>query len=88
MNRQGHVQPLRTSHPPTTRIAAPTGRLWCWDMTFPAAQILGRWFYIYLILDLYSRKIGGFEVHDINSARRAAVGHRLVAAVTVGLAVA
>ena len=32
----------------------------------------GRWFYLYLILDLYSRKVVGFEVHDTDSAEHAA----------------
>ena len=41
-------------------------------MTFLPAQIQGRWFYLYLILDLYSRKIVGFEVHDTDSAEHAA----------------
>ena len=31
------------------------------------AQVQGRWFYLYLILDLYSRKVVGFEVHDSDS---------------------
>jgi putative transposase len=34
--------------------------------------IQGHWFYFYLILDLYSRKIVGFEVHDTDSAEHAA----------------
>jgi transposase InsO family protein len=25
--------------------------------------VIGRWFFLYLILDLYSRKIVGWEVH-------------------------
>ena len=41
-------------------------------MTFLPTQIQGRWFYFYLILDLYSRKIVGFEVHDTDSAEHAA----------------
>ena len=41
-------------------------------MTFLPAQVLGRWFYLYLILDLYSRKVVGFEVHDTDSAEHAA----------------
>ena len=41
-------------------------------MTFLPAQVQGRWFYLYLILDLYSRKIVGFEVHDTDSADHAA----------------
>ena len=39
---------------------------------FLPAHIQGRWFYFYLILDLYSRKIVGFEVHDTDSAEHAA----------------
>jgi putative transposase len=72
INRRGRAQPPRMSRPPTTHIAARPGEVWCWDVTFLPAQILGRWFYFYLILDLYSRKIVGFEVHDTDSADHAA----------------
>ena len=72
MNRRGRAQPPRTSRPPTTHIATRPGEVWCWDVTFLPAQIQGRWFYLYLILDLYSRKIVGFEVHDTDSADHAA----------------
>ena len=41
-------------------------------MTFLPATMQGRWFYLYLILDLYSRKIVGFEVHNTDSADHAA----------------
>jgi len=72
MNRRGRAQPPRTSRPPTTHIAARPGDVWCWDVTFLPTQIQGCWFYFYLILDLYSRKIVGFEVHDTDSAEHAA----------------
>ena len=36
------------------------------------ARVQGRWFYLYLILHLYSRKVVGFEVHDTDSAEHAA----------------
>jgi transposase InsO family protein len=41
-------------------------------MTFLPARIQGRWFYLYLILDLYSRKVVGFEVHDTDNPEHAA----------------
>jgi transposase InsO family protein len=72
MNRRGRARPPRTSRPPTTHIATRPGDVWCWDVTFLPAQIQGRWFYFYLIVDLYSRKIVGFEVHDTDSAEHAA----------------
>jgi putative transposase len=72
MNRRGRVRPPRRSRPPTTHIATRPGAVWCWDMTFLPATVQGRWFYLYLILDLYSRKIVGFEVHNTDSADHAA----------------
>jgi transposase InsO family protein len=32
-------------------------------MTYLPAQVAGQWFFLYLIIDLYSRKIVGWEVH-------------------------
>jgi putative transposase len=79
MNRRGRAQPPRTSRPATTHIATAPAEVWCWarehateGVTFLPAQIQGHWFYLYLILDLYSRKIVGFEVHDTDSADHAA----------------
>lgn len=72
MNRRGRARPPRRSRPPTTHIATRPGGVWCWDVTFLPANVQGRWFYLYLILDLYSRKIVGFEVHDTDSADHAA----------------
>src|SRR3954465_14966053 len=72
MNRRGRAQPPRTSRPPSTHVATRPGDVWCWDMTFLPAQVQGRWFYLYLILDLFSRKVVGFEVHDTDSADHAA----------------
>jgi len=72
MNRRGRAQPPRTVRPPTTHIATHPGEVWCWDVTFLPAQLQGRWFYLYLILDLYSRKVVGFEVHGTDSAEHAA----------------
>ena len=58
--------------PPTTHIAGAVREVWCWDMTYLPTPVMGRWFYLYLILDLYSRKIVGWEVHDTDHAEHAA----------------
>jgi transposase len=42
-----------------------------WDMAYLPANVMGRWFHLYLILDLYSRKIVGAEVHDCDDADHA-----------------
>lgn len=72
MSRRGRAKPPHRSRPPTTHIATGPGQVWCWDITFLPARVAGRWFYLYVILDLYSRKIVGFEVHDTDSADHAA----------------
>jgi transposase InsO family protein len=41
-------------------------------VTFLPTQVQGRWFYLYLILDLFSRKVVGWEVHDSDNAEHAA----------------
>ena len=45
--------------------------MWCLDMTYLPSTVLDRWFHLYLILDLYSRKIVGREVHCNDSAGHA-----------------
>jgi hypothetical protein len=41
-------------------------------MSYLPSDVIGRWFYLYLILDLYSRKIAGWEIHDADDADHAA----------------
>ncbi len=80
---RGRAKAPRAVRPPTTHIATAPRQVWCWDMTYLPAQVLGRWFYLYLILDLYSRKIMRWEVHDTDDSdhaahlRRAALAERI-----------
>ena len=66
---RGRAKAPQAVRPPTTHIATAARQVWCWDMTYLPAQVLGRWFHLYLILDLYSRKIVGWEVHDSDHCR-------------------
>lgn len=70
--RRGRAKPPRPTRAPTTHVATAPGEVWCWDMTYLPARVAGRWFYLYLILDLYSRKIVGWEVHDSDDSVHAA----------------
>jgi transposase InsO family protein len=69
---RGRAKAPKAVRPPTTHIATEPRQVWCWDMTYLPAQVMGRWFFLYLILDLYSRKIVGWEVHDADHADHAA----------------
>ena len=69
---RGRAKAPQPSRPPSTHIATAPRQVWCWDMTYLPATVVGRWFHLYLILDLYSRKIVGWEVHDSDDADHAA----------------
>jgi putative transposase len=52
-------------------------QVWSWDITYLASTVRGAFFYLYLIMDVYSRKIVGWEVYPQESAAHAAsVFHR------------
>ncbi len=38
-------------------------QVWTWDITYLPSSIKGVFFYLYMIMDIYSRKIVGWEVH-------------------------
>jgi transposase InsO family protein len=69
--RRGRAKVPGSSRPPTTHIATAPRQVWCWDMTFLPTRVAGRWFYLYVILDLYSRKIVGWEVQPKDDAQHA-----------------
>lgn len=68
---RGRTQAPQRSRAPSTHIATAPGQVWCWDMTYLPTQVKGLWFYLYLILDLYSRKIVGWEIHEADEAHHA-----------------
>jgi transposase InsO family protein len=72
MRRRGRARPPRTAGPPSTHVAAVPGQVWCWDVTYLPSRLQGGWFYLYLVLDLFSRKVIGFEVHATDQAEHAA----------------
>lgn len=69
---RGRAKAPKTTRPPTTHVATGPRQVWCWDMTYLPTTVAGRWFHLYLILDLYSRKIVGWEVHDSDDSAHAA----------------
>jgi transposase InsO family protein len=69
---RGRAKTPRKSKPPTTHVATGPNQVWCWDMTYLPTIVAGVWFYLYLILDLYSRKVVGWEIHATDSADHAA----------------
>ena len=61
-----------THHRPLPLQADAANQLWSWDITYLATTVKGLFFYLYLIMDVYSRKIVGWEVFETESAEHAA----------------
>ena len=62
----------RTHKKPDELSAKRPNQLWSWDITYLTSDIRGKYFYLYLFLDIFSRKIVGFDVFDEQSAEHAA----------------
>lgn len=63
--------PRPPAEPPRLCAQAPC-QVWTWDISWLPGPVKGAFFYRYLILDLYSRKIVGWEVYECESAAYAA----------------
>jgi len=57
------TEPIEVSRP---------NEVWSWDITYLPSLIKGIHFYLYMIIDIYSRKVVGWEVYEAESADYAA----------------
>lgn len=57
---------------PKALIARAPNQVWSWDITYLTAAIKGAFYRLYMVLDIYSRKIVGWEVHHDELASHAA----------------
>ncbi len=68
---RGKAKPPTHQRPAPLQASAPN-QLWSWDITYLATTVKGMFFYLYLIMDVFSRKIVGWEVYESESADQAA----------------
>jgi putative transposase len=59
------------NRPMSTHCATGPNQVWCWDITWIPGPAKGVFSYLYLILDVYSRKVVGWEVHHEESSELA-----------------
>lgn len=72
-HHRGRAKPPVRRKPPTSYKASAPCEVWTWDITWMPGPVAGMFFYLYLIVDIFSRKIVGWEVHERESADLAAV---------------
>jgi len=67
VHRRGRPVRQQKATVPTTYTATGACQVWSWDIIWLPSVVRGRWYYLYMITDLYSRKITGYEVHETKS---------------------
>jgi transposase InsO family protein len=72
-NQLKHRQLSRpaTHHKPKAYEATGANQVWSWDISYLPTQVKGLYFYLYLFMDIYSRKIVGWSVHEVESSTHA-----------------
>ncbi|GGG09333.1 transposase [Cysteiniphilum litorale] len=72
MNHRGKSKSPRTVTKPQAYTANGANQIWSWDITYLASTIKGMFYYLYMMVDIYSRKIVGWEVYECESSDYAA----------------
>ena len=57
---------------PTTHVATGPNQLYSWDITYCPTKTRGLFYYLYMVEDIYSRKIVGWEVYEKECGQLAA----------------
>lgn len=59
---RGRSKPPEKRKYPQTHVAKAPNEVWTWDITWLPTLIIGMYFKLYMIVDIFSRKIVGWEV--------------------------
>lgn len=70
-HHRGRAREPQRREPPTHEASAPN-QVWCWDVSYLPSGVRGLYFYLYLVIDLFSRKMVGWEVHAQECGEHAA----------------
>ena len=64
LNRRGRQRSPKKTSRPTSYAATGPNQVYTWDITYMPSEVRGQYYYLYMIEDVYSRKIVGYEVYD------------------------
>jgi len=69
-----HREPSKpsTRSRPREYVATGPDQVYSWDITYLLSPVRGRFYYLYMVVDVWSRKIVGYAVHDRESSELAA----------------
>lgn len=64
LKHRDKCKPAKKVVKPQALTATGPNQIYTWDITYLPSQVKGLFFYLYLVLDIYSRKIVGWQVHS------------------------
>ncbi len=64
LSRRGRQRSRKKNAKPTSYTATASNQVFTWDITYMPSGIRGQHYYLYVIEDIYSRKIVGYEVYE------------------------
>lgn len=71
LSHRQRSKPATTRKPPALVATAPN-QIYSWDITYLPTAVKGAFYYLYLVMDIYSRKIVGWQVFEEESSALAA----------------
>jgi len=72
LQSRGRSKSPKTIKKPTSYTATKPNQVWSWDISYLPTGVIGLHYYLYLFMDIYSRKIVGADVYDSENAMDAA----------------
>jgi putative transposase len=63
LHHRQRSKPAGPAKKPRALVATGPNQIYTWDITYLPTQVKGIFLYLYLVLDIYSRKIVGWQVH-------------------------
>jgi putative transposase len=68
LKHRGADRPAQRRHKPRALCATAPNQLFSWDITYLPTLVMGIYFYLYLFIDIFSRKIVGWQIYDAESS--------------------
>ena len=71
LRHRGAERPAQRRHKPRALCATAPNQLFSWDITYMPTPVKGIYFYLYLFMDVFSRKIVGWQIYEVESSELA-----------------
>ena len=72
LKHRGKAKPTRRVIKPAALTAHGPNQIYSWDITYLPTRVRGSFLYLYLVMDIYSRKVVGWQVYAEESSALAA----------------